>query len=294
MLAAMPRLQAKTFASPDDVRNVSRAHFAVVKLDETTVSWARFEPGWSIAVDMAALYGSPRCPIHHLGYTVSGLLHVVMDDGEELDIGPGTVYEIPPGHDAWVVGDEPWITLDWTSGRTMTSMMDTSGERVVATVLFSDIVDSTATIGRIGDAAWRDLHLAHNLRLRDELNLFRGREISTTGDGFLAVFDSATRAVLCASAMTRTAAQLGLAIRVGIHTGEIELVAGDARGLAVHTAARVLSIAAAGEVLVSSTTRDLLEGSGIELADAGMHELKGLSGARQLFRLVTAPPVDPG
>jgi class 3 adenylate cyclase len=124
--------------------------------------------------------------------------------------------------------------------------------------------------------------------MRAELNLFRGREISTTGDGFLAVFDSPTRAVLCAAAMTRAATTLGLAIRIGIHTGEIVFVGRDARGLAVHAAACVLSVAGPGQVLVSSTTRDLLEGSGIEFVDAGTYELKGLSGPRTLARLVTA------
>ena len=167
-----------------------------------------------------------------------------MDDGQTLDLGPGSVYEIPPGHDAWVLGDEPWVTIDSSSARAMVSVMDVPGERVVATVLFSDIVDSTSTLTRVGDAAWHELLLAHNKRLRDELNLYRGREIKTTGDGFLAVFDGATRAVLCAAAMIRAAASLGLAIRVGIHTGEVEFLGADARGLAVHTAARVLSVAA--------------------------------------------------
>jgi len=147
-----------------------------------------------------------------------------MDDGEALELGPGSVYEIPPGHDAWVIGDEPWITIDTSSGRPMTGMMDAPGERIIATVLFSDIVDSTALAAKLGDAAWSERLLAHNQRIRAELNAYRGREISTTGDGFLAVFDSASRAVLCAAAMTKAAATLGLAIRIGIHTGEIAFV----------------------------------------------------------------------
>ena len=128
----------------------------------------------------------------------------------------------------------------------------------------------------------------HNRLLRQELNVFRGREIATTGDGFLAVFDGATRAVRCGVAMARSAETLGIAIRVGIHTGEVEFVGPDARGLAVHAAARVMSVARAGEVLVSSTTKDLLEGSGLALDDAGTHELKGLQGPRHLFRVAAA------
>ena len=290
----MPRLRAKSFAAPDDSREVPKAHFRIVKLDEVTFSHAVFEPGWRWSTDLAPTMGVSAMPIHHRGYTVSGRMRVVMDDGETIDLEPGSVYEIPPGHDAWVLGDEAWITIDTTSGRPMVGLLDEPGERVIATVLFSDIVDSTATAARDGDAAWSDRLRAHNERMRAELNLFRGREISTTGDGFLAVFDSASRAVQCAAAMVRAANGLGLPIRVGIHTGEIEFVGTDARGLAVHAAARVLAVAGTGEVLVSSTTRDLLEGSGITFEDAGMHELKGLSGARALSRLVSAEAVSRG
>jgi class 3 adenylate cyclase len=139
---------------------------------------------------------------------------------------------------------------------------------------------------RMGDSVWLDLLRRHNLSLRDDLNSFRGREVSTTGDGFLAVFDGATRAVRCAMVMTRSAEELGLRIRVAIHTGEVELVAGDVRGIAVHTTARLMSLAGPDEVLVSSTTKDLVEGSGLVLEDAGTHELKGLSGPQQAFRVV--------
>jgi class 3 adenylate cyclase len=153
-------------------------------------------------------------------------------------------------------------------------------------VLFTDIVDSTATLDRLGDKAWGELLRAHNARLREALNTFRGREIKTTGDGILAVFDGATRAVRCGLAMTRAARDLGIAIRVGVHTGEVEFVGGDARGVAVHAAARVLGIAGPDEVLVSSTTHDQLEGSGLRFEPAGTHELKGLPGARPIYRLV--------
>ena len=180
---------------------------------------------------------------------------------------------------------EPWVTDEWTSARTFGVAPEDPGERVVATVLFTDIVDSTATMQLIGDSAWHERLTSHNRVLRDALNQYRGREVATTGDGFLAVFDGATRAVRCGVAMARAARELGLAIRVGVHTGEVEFVGSNARGLAVHAAARVMSIAGAGEVLVSSTTRDLLEGSGLQLEDAGTHQLKGLAGPRRLFRV---------
>ena len=234
---------------------------------------------------MSDIAGTSTCQLHHLGYSISGLMHVVTDDGQDLDIYPESVYEIPSGHDAWVVGDTPWVTVEWTSARSFGIAPDGPGERTLATVLFTDIVESTATMERIGDTAWRDMLSTHNRLLREELNVFRGREVATTGDGFLAVFDGATRAVRCGVAMARAAERMGLAIRVGIHTGEVEFVGPDARGLAVHTAARVMSFAGSGEVLVSTTTRDLLEGSGLILEDAGAHELKGIAGERHLFRI---------
>jgi class 3 adenylate cyclase len=283
----MPRLQAKSFETPDEIRDLPQARFVIVKLDEVTVGRSTFEPGWRWSTDLGPMVGTATCQIRHLGYTISGSLRAALDDGQTIDIGPNTVYEIPPGHDAWVLGDEPWVTIEWTSGRAFDLALDDQSERVIATVLFTDIVDSTETLAKIGDAAWRELLLNHNSRIREELNAFRGREIATTGDGFLAVFDSATRAVRCAAAMTRATRALGLPIRVGVHTGEVEFVGGEARGVAVHAAARVMSLAGPDEVIVSSTTRDLLEGSGLVLEDAGSHELKGLSGSRQVYRVVS-------
>ncbi len=288
----MPRLQVKTFAAPDEVRTLPKGHAVVVSLDEATVGRSQWDPGWRWSVDLAPIMGTRSCQVHHLGLSVSGLLHVVMDDGQALDIPPDSVFEIPPGHDAWVVGDEPWITVEWTSARIVGVAPEGPGERVLATVLFTDIVDSTATLQRLGDNAWHELLRAHNARLRDDLNVFHGREVKTTGDGFLAVFDGATKAVRCAAAMVRSAREIGLPIRVGLHTGEIEFVGDDVRGVAVHAAARVMSLAAADEVLISSTTADLLEGSGLALDDAGTHELKGLSGRRQLYRLAGARSSD--
>jgi class 3 adenylate cyclase len=285
----MPRLQVKSFASPDEVRTFSKGHAEVVSLGETTVGRSHWSPGWRWSVDLAPTMATPSCQVHHLGHSVSGVLHVLMDDGEELDIPPDSIFDIPPGHDAWVVGDEPWVTVEWTSAHLVGIGPQSAGERVVMTVLFTDIVDSTAMLQRMGDFAWMDLLRRHNLSLRDDLNSFRGREVSTTGDGFLAVFDGATRAVRCAGAMTRSAQRLGLQIRAAIHTGEVEFVGGDVRGVAVHAAARLLSLAGPNEVLVSSTTRDLIEGSGLVLEDAGTHELKGLAGGRQAFRLVSQP-----
>jgi class 3 adenylate cyclase len=288
----MPRLRYKSFTTPDEVRPMPKGRAAVVSLDEVTVGRSEFNPGWRWSTDLAPLMGTKTCQVHHLGHAVSGLMRVRMDDGEELEIPPDSIYEIPPGHDAWVVGNEPWVTVEWTSARIVGIEPGGPGERVLATVLFTDIVDSTSMLERMGDRKWQELLRLHNVQLRNDLNTFRGREVTTTGDGFLAVFDGATKAVRCAAAMTRSAHELGLAIRVGMHTGEVEFVGSDVRGVAVHAAARVMSLAGPDEVFVTSTTSELLDGSDVVLEEAGTHELKGLSGRRQVFRLVMSPRDD--
>jgi class 3 adenylate cyclase len=130
--------------------------------------------------------------------------------------------------------------------------------------------------------------LEHNDRMRIEIDRFRGIEVDTTGDGFLARFDGAARAVHCAAAMVGAVGDLGIKVRAGLHTGEVSLSGNNVRGIAVHAAARVSALAGPGEVLVSGTTQELLDGSGLQFSDRGLHELKGLTGARQIFALVPA------
>lgn len=140
----------------------------------------------------------------------------------------------------------------------------------------------------LGDAAWRELLSCHNERGRFELDRFRGREIDTTGDGFLALFDSSERAVRAAAAICAAAGELSLQIRSGVHTGEVELVPGNVRGVAVHLAARIMALAGSGQALVSGTTHDLLAGSGLVFEDLGLHDLKGIDGPRRVFALTSA------
>jgi pimeloyl-ACP methyl ester carboxylesterase len=159
-----------------------------------------------------------------------------------------------------------------------------SANRVLATILFTDLVRSTERAASLGDEAWSSLLGSHNERIRRELERFSGEEIDTAGDGFLAAFDGPARAIRCGLAIRDALATLGLDIRAGVHTGEVERRAGDKpRGIALHVGARVMSLAGAGEVLVSSTTRDLVAGSGLEFKDRGEHELKGIEGARRVF-----------
>jgi class 3 adenylate cyclase len=162
-------------------------------------------------------------------------------------------------------------------------------DRVLATVMFTDIVDSTTTAAEVGDARWKSLLAEHYERTRSELVRFHGREIDTAGDGFFATFDGPARAVRCAQAIGVAVRPLGLRIRAGCHTGEIELAGDTVRGIAVHIGARVAELADADEVLVSSTVKDLVAGSGLAFEDRGEFELKGIPDAWRLFRVASAP-----
>jgi class 3 adenylate cyclase len=158
---------------------------------------------------------------------------------------------------------------------------------VLATVLFTDIVGSTQRAAELGDRRWRDLLDAHDRAIRRQLERFRGREVNTAGDGFLATFDGPGRAILCACAIRDTVRALGIEVRAGLHTGEIELRGEDVAGVAVHIGARVAAIAGPGEVLVSGAIPPLVAGSGIAFADRGERELKGVPGTWRLYAVET-------
>lgn len=155
--------------------------------------------------------------------------------------------------------------------------------RVLTTVLFTDVVDSTGRLLDLGDRTWADLLEAHHSRFHEFLGRFGGREVDAAGDGFLAAFDVATIAVACACAFHAQVAELGLEVRSGVHTGECELVDGRLRGVTVHLGARVAALAQPGEVLVSATVRDVVMGAGLRFEDRGLHALRGLPGLRRLF-----------
>jgi class 3 adenylate cyclase len=281
------RLQRRRFSESSDVRKIPHGRIDVVELDDTVVGRMTYEPGWRWSADVQPLVRTDTCQYHHLGVTLSGRLRVQMPDGTELELGPGDIFEIPPGHDAWVVGDEPWVSVDFEAMRTYGKQRETGDERILATMVFTDIVDSTSRAAELGAARWRDLVSEHNRKASAAIDRHRGRLVKTTGDGVLAQFEGAERAVRGATAIRDAAHALGLEIRVGVHTGEVQITADDVRGIAVHTAARIMAVAGAGEILVSATVMDLLDGSGLTFEDAGMHELKGLHGARQLYRVVT-------
>ena len=282
----MVRPQHRRLGEPNEVREFPFGKVEIYEIGDAVVGRQIFQPGWRWSESVGPIAGTALCQYHHMGYSMGGRVRIELEDGSSYEIQAGEAYEIPPGHDAVVLDDAPWIALDWAGMRTFGRPVVGSGERVLSTILFTDIVDSTATAVELGDAAWGELLAQHNELGRYELDRFRGREIDTTGDGFLAIFDSSERAVRAGAAICLMSKKLGIQCRAGVHTGEVELVRGDVRGQAVHQAARVMALAGPSEVLVSGTTHDLLAGSGLVFEDRGLHELKGITGPRQVFALV--------
>ena len=275
-------VEAKTFDTPDDTVIFDHGHIHLVTVGSITIGREVLEPGWRWSEHVKPIVGTDWCEFHHVMYMLSGRARIEMRDGQTHEVAAGQVVDIGPGHDAWVVGDEPVMSID-IQGVVGWARAPESGERVLTTVLFTDIVDSTTTAERLGDAAWKRLLTAHQEDVWSLLGHHRGRLINTTGDGFVATFDAPARAIRCAVSLIAAAEKLGIAIRAGVHTGEVEFVAGDVRGLAVHLAARIMDAAAPGTTLVSATTRELTTGAGIEFVDRGARRFKGISGERSIF-----------
>lgn len=275
----------KNLLQPDETIEFEHGRMTSVRVGDLTVGYGVCEPGWRWSTHVKPLVDTEWCMSRHVGFQISGRLGVLLQDGTTMEIGPNDVFDLPPGHDAWTIGDEPSISLDWEGLRTWATPIGI-GERILVTILFTDIVDSTPTALRLGEAAWSDLLARHNEAVRRAIADQRGREIETTGDGFLATFDGAARACRAARAVRRSARALGLDIRAGVHTGEVDMVGPKVRGIAVHEAARVAAAAAPGEILVSGVTRQLAAGASITFEDRGERHLKGLEGARNLFAVV--------
>ena len=217
------------------------------------------------------------------------VLHRTGDLDSRVEEGRYIAERIPGARFVELAGNihVPWIELDPVVDEIeefLTGVRPTTGgRRVLATILFTDLVASTDRARELGDSAWTSVLRRHNDVVRRELALFGGVEVDAAGDGFLAVFDGPARAIRCGVAVRDALRSLNLDVRAGVHTGEVETSESRPRGIAVHLAARVMANASAGEVLVSQTTRDLVEGSGLDFEDRGLHELKGIEGPRQLY-----------
>jgi class 3 adenylate cyclase len=198
---------------------------------------------------------------------------------------PDATYVELPGTDNFIWAGDQEATLAEIQGFVTGQRPAPAPNRALATVLFTDIVDSTKKAAELGDRSWRRLLDQHYAVTQRQLDRFDGHQVRTIGDGVLATFDSPARAVRCAAAICSGVAELGLGLRAGIHTGEIEVKADDISGLAVHIGARICALAGSGEILVSSTVRDLVVGSGLEFEDRGSQVLKGVPGEWRVFAL---------
>jgi class 3 adenylate cyclase len=256
--------------------------------------WARFErmggsPSAAVhltrmnsEIDVRPILPSIRVP--------TLILHRAGDARVNVEAGRYLAQHIPgarhvelPGEDHLLWSGDANRVADEIEEFLTGSRSELEPDRVLATVLFTDIVDSTRRANQLGDQAWRGLLDRHDALVRRELARFRGREVKTTGDGFLATFDGPARAVRCGDAVVEGVKAIGLEVRIGVHTGEIEIRDDDIGGIAVHIASRVMGLAGAGEVLVTGTVRDLVAGSSLAFANRGQHALKGLPEAVRLF-----------
>ncbi len=282
MMAGM-ELSAKNFDEPDEIVELPGLLEEVVEVGGFVVGREVVAPGWRWSKDTKPVVGGEWCEAHHVGLTISGRWGVAMKDGRTLEFRPGDVFDVPAGHDSWTIGDEPCVTLNWAGLRRFFATKALLPERFLATILFTDIVGSTAKASELGDTVWTELLAHHEQDVRGELERANGREVKTTGDGVLAVFEGPASALRCAAAIRTAANQQGLQIRAGIHVGEVESSGSDIRGVAVHEAARVMAASNPDEILVSEITRVLTAPTGLAFEDRGSHELKGLSGPHHLY-----------
>jgi class 3 adenylate cyclase len=203
----------------------------------------------------------------YLAQNIPGARYIEFPGKDHLPFVGDNADEISDAIEEFLTGSRPPVAVD----------------RVLATVLFTDSVGSTEKATALGDHRWRDLLDIHHATIRRNLGRFRGKEVKSTGDGILATFDGPARGVRCACAIAEEIRPLGIDIRAGLHTGECEMIGDDVRGIAVHIGARVAALAGAGEVLVSSTVKDLVAGSGLRFADRGNQALKGIPGEWRIY-----------
>jgi class 3 adenylate cyclase len=276
----------RSLVRPDEVLEFEKATLRVVDLGDMTVGQIVHQPGWSWLECMQPTVGGEWCQARHVGMVISGRLGVELQDGTTFELGQDDVFDIPPGHNGWVIGDEPVVQIEWAGTRAFAGFPSGMQSRSLVTLLMTDLVDSTPLAAQMGLTQWREVLSRHFETARAQLERFRGREVDTTGDGLLATFPAPTAALHCAVAIRRAAQADGLRLRAGVHVGEVELVGPDVRGVAVHETARIMGQADADEILVSETAR-MFAGADVAFEDRGVHTLKGLDGEWRLARFVS-------
>jgi class 3 adenylate cyclase len=279
-----PRPQIKNFDDPDEVLTVDHAVADTVQVGDLTVGRLVLQPGWRWSEHVRPTAGTDSCQYHHIGIGISGAAHFVMDDGTEFDVRPGDVFDVPPGHDNWVTSEEPAVTIMWGGWRGWGK--PPVGDRVLMSLVMTDIENSTQRLAAVGDVAWDRLLERHQTVTREVVDRYRGRVVDGTGDGFLLAFDGAARAVRAALDVRQAVSGIGLQVRVGVHTGEVEVVPGGLRGVTVHETARIMSLGKGGEILLSDITKDLSQGASGQYEDRGTHLMKGIPRPRHVFAVI--------
>jgi class 3 adenylate cyclase len=282
----MAEVTRKSLDAPEEVITFPKITASLVELGDLTVGLFVSEPGWRWSEHNRPRVGGEWCQARHIGVIISGRLGIDFSDGTSATFGPNDVFDIPPGHDGYTLGDETLVQIEWSGIRAWAGFPTGVHSRVLRTLLFTDLVDSTQIASRVGDARWREQLSEHFVGVRAELERFQGREVTTTGDGIVATFDGPARALHCAAAIRRRANAEDLHIRAGVHVGEVELVGDDVRGVAMHEAARIMAAAGTDEILVSDLTRALAGATELKFEDRGTRELKGLDGEWKLAAYV--------
>ena len=278
-----PRPQVKNLAAPDEVISLEKALAHTVEVGDLTIVRLVLQPGWRWSEHVRPVAGTDSCQFHHVGVGLSGAARFRMDDGSVFDVGPGDAFDIPPGHDNWVTSQEPAVAIIYGGWRGWGKPPD--GDRVLMSLVMTDIEESTKRLAAVGDAAWHRLLERHHTLTREVVERYRGRVVDSTGDGYLLAFDGAARAVHAAVDLRSAMSSIGLQVRVGVHTGEVEAVPGGLRGVTVHETARIMSLGKGGEVLLSDITKDLSLGAPVRYEDRGVHELKGIPRPRQVYAI---------
>jgi len=279
--------ERKSLRQPEESIDLPGIAQALVEIGGLSVARVVHDPGWRWYEHVRPVVGGEWCQARHVGLVLSGGMGILLDDGRELEFGPDDVYDVPPGHDGWVLGDEPLVCIEWSGARALAGAHGEFQDRVLTTLLITDIVSSTETLVRVGDVAWRELLAVHHQSARAEIERFRGAYVESTGDGLLATFDAPARALRCGAALRTAANRAGLDVRAAAHVGEVAVTSDGIRGVAVHEAARIMAAAQPNEILASETTRALAEGAGLVFEDRGDHQLKGLPEARRLYAFVS-------
>lgn len=274
----------KSLRQPDEFVEFDGMVESIVQIGGVSVGEVIAQPGWRWSTAHPhAKAGREWCESHHIGVVIEGRFGFSFRDGATVELGPHDVFDIPPGHDGFTIGDEPCTTIEWSGLRSFGAPSSPLVDRSLLALLFTDIVGSTATAARQGDLAWMDRLSEHYDAARHALERWGGVEVETTGDGQLAVFESPARALRCAAAISEIANGQGLHIRAGVHVGEVSVGDHGVRGIAVHEAARVMAAAGADEVLLTDIAHTLVAGSAMRFEDRGSHSLKGIDRAVQLF-----------